>query len=152
MSFSELLKIQGLTKRFRMILLHYQTLMLLQRQKVGMSTRGGKREGAGGKPTWRYGKTKPVRVPVALAEKILEIARVLDEELDEEGLESSVTSSKVIDLTGVAIYSSKDGPVVRLADLLRMGYEIQPERLVRNLKVKPSLSSEMYNLLEGQYE
>lgn len=148
MSFGELLKIQGLTKRFRMILLHYQTLMLLQRQKVGMTTRGGKREGAGGKPTWRYGKTKPVRVPVALAEKILEIARVLDE----EGLESPVTSSKVIDLTGIAIYSSKDGPVVRLADLLRMGYEIQPERLVRNLKVKPSLSSEMYNLLEGQYE
>ena len=148
MSFSELLKIQGLTERLRMILLHYQTLMLLQRQKVGMTTRGGKREGSGGKPTWRYGKTKPVRVPVALAEKILEIARVLDE----EGLESPVTSSKVIDLTGIAIYSSKDGPTVRLADLLRMGYEIQPERLVRNLKVKPSLSSETYNLLEGQYE
>ncbi|WP_458652251.1 hypothetical protein [Sivoneniella epilithica] len=131
-----------------MVLLHYQTLMLLQRQKVGMTTRGGKREGAGGKPTWRYGKTKPVRVPVALAEKILEIARVLDE----EGLESPVTNSKVIDLTGIAIYSSKDGAMVRLMDLLRAGYEIQPERLVRNLKVKPSLSSEINNLLKGQYE
>ena len=122
--------------------------MLLQRHKVDMTTRGGKREGSGGKPTWRYGKTKPVRVPVALAEKILEIARVLDE----EGLESPVTSSKVIDLTGIAIYSSKDGAMVRLMDLLRAGYEIQPERLVRNLKLKPSLSSEIDNLLEGQYE
>ena len=122
--------------------------MLLQRHKVDMTTRGGKREGSGGKPTWRYGKTKPVRVPVALAEKILEIARVLDE----EGLESPVTSSKVIDLTGIAIYSSKDGAMVRLMDLLRAGYEIRPERLVRNLKVKPSLSSEINNLLEGQYE
>lgn len=111
-------------------------------------TRGGKREGSGGKPTWRYGKTKPVRVPVALAEKILEIARVLDE----EGAESSVTSSKVIDLAGVAIYSSKDGPVVRLTDLLRAGYEIYPERLVRSLKAKPSQSSEIDNLLKGQYE
>ncbi len=143
MSFGELSKTQDLTKRFRMILLHYQTLMLLQRQKVDMTTRGGKREGAGGKPTWRYGKTKPVRVPVALAEKILEIARVLDE----EGLESPVTSSKVVDLTGIAIYSSKDGAMVRLMDLLRAGYEIRPERLVRNLKVKPSLSSEIDNLL-----
>ena len=122
--------------------------MLLQRHKVDMTTRGGKREGSGGKPTWRYGKTKPVRVPVALAEKILEIARVLDE----EGLESPVTSSKVIDLTGIAIYSSKDGAMVRLMDLLRAGYEIRPERLVRNLKLKPSLSSEIDNLLEGQYE
>ncbi len=111
-------------------------------------TRGGKREGSGGKPTWRYGKTKPVRVPVALAEKILEIARVLDE----EGAESPVTSSKVIDLTGIAIYSSKDGPVVRLVDLLGAGYGIHPERLVRSLKTKPSHSSEIDNLLKGQHE
>ena len=113
-----------------------------------MTTRGGKREGSGGKPTWRYGKTKPVRVPVALAEKILEIARVLDE----EGLESPVTSSKVIDLTGIAIYSSKDGAMVRLMDLLRAGYEIQPERLVRNLKVNPNPSFEIDSPLKGQYE
>lgn len=105
--------------------------------------RGGKREGAGGKFTWKHGKTKPVRVPIALADKILEIAKVLDEdELDEPGL-------SVIDLTGIAILASKEGPVVRLADLVRAGYIIKPERLVRNLKPSPSLNSELIRLLES---
>ena len=40
--------------------------------------RGGKRPGAGVKPTWKHGKTKTIRVPVALAEQILEFARKLD--------------------------------------------------------------------------
>lgn len=114
-------------------------------------TRGGKREGSGGKPTWNYGKTKPVRVPVALADKILEIARVLDE----EGLDEPVTTSKVLDLTGVAIYSSKDGPTVRLADLVGVGYEIRPERLARSLKVptaKVTLLSEIDEILGAQNE
>lgn len=113
--------------------------------------KGGKREGAGGKPSWKHGKTKPVRVPEALAEKILEIARVLDE----DGLEETVTGSKVLDLTGVAIYASKDGPTVRLIDLVRAGYEIQPERLVRSLKAgvsKANLLSEIDNLLGAQHE
>lgn len=105
--------------------------------------RGGRREGAGGRPAWKYGKTKPVRVPIALADKILEIAKILDEGKFEdsdnlEEFEELVTASKVIDLTGIAILYSKDGPVVRLADLVRVGYEIRPERLVRNLKAKPS--------------
>lgn len=113
--------------------------------------RGGKREGAGGRPSWRNGKTKPVRVPVALADKILEIARVLDE----EGSEEVVTASKVLDLTGIAIYSSKDGPVVRLIDLIRAGYEIQPERLARNLKAqvsKVTLLTEIDEILGAQNE
>ena len=100
--------------------------------------RGGRREGAGGRPSWNYGKTKPVRVPIALADKILEIAKILDEGKFEDsdklkGVGELVTASKVIDLTGIAILYSKDGPVVRLADLIRVGYEIRPERLVRNL-------------------
>lgn len=114
--------------------------------------RGGRREGAGGRPAWRYGKTKPVRVPIALAEKILEIAKILDEGKfeDSDNLErfkKLVTESKVIDLTGVAILYSKDGPVVRLADLVRVGYEIQPERLVRSLKAKPSESLDLNGIL-----
>lgn len=111
-------------------------------------TRGGKRDGSGGKPTWRYGKTKPVRVPVALADKILEIARVLDEGDSGE----IVVGAKILDLTGIAIHASKDGPVVRLTDLLRAGFEIHPERLVRNIKGKPSLDSELNSLLEGKHE
>jgi hypothetical protein len=113
--------------------------------------RGGKREGSGGRPSWKNGKTKPVRVPVALAEKILEIARVLDEEGSGEG----VTESKVIDLTGIAIYSSKDGPTVRLIDLVRAGYEIQPDRLVRSLKTqtnKVTFLNEIDEILGAQNE
>lgn len=99
--------------------------------------RGGYREGAGGRPSWRHGKTKPVRVPEALAEKIIEIARILDEEGSLQSVETEI-ESKIIDLTGVAILYSKSGPVVRLADLIRVGYEIKPERLTRNLKVNTS--------------
>ena len=114
--------------------------------------RGGRREGAGGRPAWNYGKTKPVRVPIALADRILEIAKILDEGKFEdsdklEEVKELVTASKVIDLAGIAILYSKDGPVVRLADLVRVGYEIRPERLVRSLKVKPSESLDLDGLL-----
>lgn len=114
--------------------------------------RGGRREGAGGRPAWRYGKTKPVRVPIALADKILEIAKILDEGNFEdsdnlEEFEELVTGSKAIDLTGVAILYSKDGPVVRLADLVRVGYAIRPERLLRSLKVNPSGSLDLDGIL-----
>lgn len=40
--------------------------------------RGGYRRGAGRKAAWRHGETKTIRVPVALREKLLEIARQLD--------------------------------------------------------------------------
>jgi hypothetical protein len=92
-----------------------------------MSNRGGKREGSGGKPSWNYGKTKPVRVPIALADKIVEIARILDQGIED----SSVTHSKVIDLAGISIRQARSGPVVRLADLIRVGYEIKPEGLMQ---------------------
>jgi hypothetical protein len=91
-----------------------------------MSNRGGKREGAGGKPSWNYGRTKPVRVPIALAEKIVEIARVLDQ----GGNELSVTPSKTVDLTGVAIRQARDGAVVKLSDLVRAGYSLKPDGLM----------------------
>jgi len=111
--------------------------------------RGGYREGAGNKPTWKHGKTKTVRVPEALAEKILGIAKVLD---DTEPLDlqdsSYISESKVVDLTGVAIHAHTHGAFVYLADLIRIGYTIKPERLVRNLKaIKP-----VDNLLERIYE
>jgi hypothetical protein len=92
-----------------------------------MSNRGGKRDGAGGKSSWNYGKTKPVRVPVALASKVLEIARILDD----GDLDQDVTGSKVIDLTGVAVRQARDGAVVRLSDLIRLGFQIKPDGLMR---------------------
>jgi hypothetical protein len=49
--------------------------------------RGGARENSGRKPKWNLGETKAIRVPVAIADTILEIARRLD---DGENLESII--------------------------------------------------------------
>jgi len=40
--------------------------------------RGGYRQGAGRKGSWRHGATQTIRIPVALREELLEIARNLD--------------------------------------------------------------------------
>ncbi|MDJ0728083.1 MAG: hypothetical protein QNJ38_23550 [Prochloraceae cyanobacterium] len=60
---------------------------------------GGYRENTP-EPNWHYGKTKTVRVPIALAEKVLAIARLLDmEEIelsisDEEKFKKALSSFK----------------------------------------------------------
>lgn len=41
--------------------------------------RGGARENSGRKPKWNLGETKAIRVPVAIADTLLEIARRIDE-------------------------------------------------------------------------
>jgi hypothetical protein len=41
--------------------------------------RGGARPGAGGGCRWKHGRTKSVRLPVALLDKILEVARYMDQ-------------------------------------------------------------------------
>jgi len=46
-----------------------------QKSKSG---HGGARPGAGGGCRWKHGKTKLVRLPVALVDKILEVARYMD--------------------------------------------------------------------------
>lgn len=121
---------------------------MLLRHLLTLMPRGGWREGSGGKPTWKHGKTKPVRVPIALADRILEIARIIDDEGDLSN------NSKVIDLAGVAILQSKHGPIVRLEDLLRVGYRIKPERLVRGLRLRSSSreESDVEHLLERALE
>jgi hypothetical protein len=43
------------------------------------SGRGGARPGAGGGCRWKHGRTKLVRLPVALLDKILEVARYMDQ-------------------------------------------------------------------------
>jgi hypothetical protein len=47
-----------------------------QKSKDG---RGGARPGAGGGGRWKHGKTKLVRLPVALLDEILEVARYMDQ-------------------------------------------------------------------------
>lgn len=102
--------------------------------------RGGYRIGAGGKSSWQNGKTKVIRVPEALAERLTEIARILDsgKSLIEvtESKNEPVTESKMIDLSGISIRAFRDGPGIYLTDLIASGYEIQPERLARSIKSK----------------
>jgi hypothetical protein len=47
-----------------------------QKSKDG---RGGARPGAGGGCRWKHGRTKLVRLPVALVDKILKVARYMDQ-------------------------------------------------------------------------
>ena len=47
-----------------------------QKSKDG---RGGARPGAGGGDRWKHGRTKLVRLPVALLDEILEVARYMDQ-------------------------------------------------------------------------
>jgi hypothetical protein len=47
-----------------------------QKSKTG---HGGARPGAGGGCRWKHGRTKLVRLPVALLDKILEVARYMDQ-------------------------------------------------------------------------
>ncbi len=92
-----------------------------------MSNRGGRREGAGGKPSWNHGKTKPIRVPIDLADRIIEIARVLDC----EGVPLSMAPSRVVDLSGISVRQSRDGAVIRLSDLADAGYQLKPDGLMQ---------------------
>lgn len=45
---------------------------------VSKSNWGGYREGAGQKPKWNSGETKPIRLPVKLHQQVTEFARLLD--------------------------------------------------------------------------
>jgi len=88
--------------------------------------RGGKRDGAGGKPTWIHGKTKTIRVPEVLAVRIADLAR----SLDEGRIIDDVTKSKYIDLTGISVKFVDGDPVVYIDDLLKSGYTVKPITLV----------------------
>ena len=92
-----------------------------------MSNRGGRREGAGGKPSWNHGKTKPIRVPIDLADRIIAIARVLDD----GGMPLSTGPSRVIDLSGISVRHSRDGAVIKLSDLADAGYQLKPDGLMQ---------------------
>jgi hypothetical protein len=65
-----------------------------QKSKDG---RGGTRPGAGGGCRWKHGRTKLVRLPVALVDKILEVARYMDQNEGKlPSLASPVMTSGVI--------------------------------------------------------
>lgn len=93
-------------------------------------SRGGYREGAGGKSTWVHGKTKTIRVPEALADKIIAYARDLDEgRIPELRQIETIEASQVIDLGGVSLKAIDGQMGVKLSDLVKKGYSLTPDRL-----------------------
>ena len=48
-------------------------------KQKGKDGRGGARPGAGGGGRWKHGRTKLVRLPVALLDEIMEVARYMDQ-------------------------------------------------------------------------
>ena len=102
-------------------------------------SRGGNRLGSGSKLKWNHGQTKTIRVPIELADKIIEIAHGLDQGLsfipdnkaDSLPMFDSDTESKslIIDLSGVSLISVSGQMGVRLGDLISKGYQIKPSRI-----------------------
>lgn len=112
--------------------------------------RGGRREGAGGRYKWNHGKTKTIRVPIDLADKILEYAQKLDNNV----IIDRVTESKLLDLTGVVVRIVRDNSAVYIADLMRAGFEIKPDSLAnsvkrRNIDKSVDLKSEIENIRQN---
>lgn len=97
--------------------------------------RGGYREGAGGKPKWIHGKTKTIRVPEALADKILELAHRIDEGYPV----GDYTKAKYIDLTGVVVKNVRGEAAVFIEDLLKAGFKVKPIKLVDMVRRKIDL-------------
>lgn len=101
--------------------------------------KGGVRSNAGAKGKWKHGKTKLIRVPEDLADQILEFARKLDEGVNIESVteskinysltSDSVTDSKTLNLSGVSIRVCNGKSAVLLEDLVKIGYNLYPERL-----------------------
>jgi hypothetical protein len=55
------------------------TVAMKKSKGKSKSGRGGARPGAGGGARWKHGRTKLVRLPVALLDEILEVARYMDQ-------------------------------------------------------------------------
>ena len=94
--------------------------------------RGGRREGAGGRPKWKHGKTKTIRVPEVLADEILDYAR----KLDDGAIIEHETESKVLNLSGVSLRQHNGILSVYLEDLVKIGYELLPENLFQIVKAR----------------
>lgn len=114
--------------------------------------RGGEREGAGAKLKWKHGKTKQIRVPEALADKVLELTEMLDNGYEVgklDTLDIGINSnSKTLDLSTIALTATSGSLAVKLEDIYLAGYQILPHNLsimveakVQKLKEKRNLSN-----------
>ena len=80
------------------------------------------------KPKWQSGKTRTIRVPIAIADRILEVAHQIDEGSFSDTSESiDKERAKEILTDGLAIASNKGGEIkTYLAELGKMlGFEIK---------------------------
>jgi hypothetical protein len=68
--------------------------------------RGGARENSGRKPKWNLGETKAIRVPVAIADMLLEIAKRLDEGENPESIIIPKTASTILLLSSDELEAS----------------------------------------------
>ena len=85
-------------------------------------------------PKWKSGKIKTIRVPIAIADRVLEVAK----EIDDSGASNTVTSDKTYDrTTALAVFeelfsasSNKGGQIelaaAKLGELF--GFEINREK------------------------
>lgn len=92
--------------------------------------RGGYRQNAGRKPKWRSGKTKMIRVPIELADQLLEIADRLDQgvSIENESISNNIDFSSI----PLIVVNGKKG--VSLVELLKAGYEIYPLSLASSVR------------------
>ena len=84
--------------------------------------KGGARPNSGPKSSWNYGETTTIRVPKALAEYLKSIARKID-----QGEKPFQSSEKSIDFSGVPMSQVNGELAVKLVDLAKAGYEINPD-------------------------
>lgn len=106
--------------------------------------RGGKREGSGRRSKWRLGKVKTIRVPETIADRVMELAIALDEgeqvdiviQTSKPPMHEKITESKVLDLSKIPLSQVGGEIAVRLTDLVKFGYEIQPKKVSDLVKAR----------------
>lgn len=85
-------------------------------------TRGGNREGAGRKFKWKSGETRTIRVPIAIADTVLQIAQALDSGTltFENGVLKENKISKTLRVaTEIKVYQEGGEEVIKLSDFVR---------------------------------
>lgn len=85
--------------------------------------RGGNREGAGRRFKWRLGETRTIRVPIAIADMVLEIAQGLDKGTltFNKGTLKENSQSKVVRFTHeMKVFQENGQDVIKLSDLARL--------------------------------
>jgi hypothetical protein len=117
--------------------------------------RGGTRPGAGNRYKWKHRDTKPVRLPIALIPKILEIAQLIDgqeyidrvehEFDDEEGKPEYYNGYYAAELSYLRI--GNDGLVQEINKLRRENEALKAQVMTLNNGVLPEPKSDFSRLL-----